>query len=183
MSDDDKGMGRRSMLMVVGVSALLVIAVAIASQMLGWWKPGNQKNTAPVSALAGPEVRAYFGDLKDGSKLDRWTLVRVYDIHAGGIPVMMATQDGRQYQVDLLRRDPAGPKPVAETTELSLFLANGVMDDGGARTPEEQGLGILQLAAALTTRENSGVKPPKLSTLKERLVAFPDRQFAISREQ
>jgi hypothetical protein len=175
-------MDRRSLIRMLLIFAAVVIAVIGISWPMGWLgKMGKQSD--PV-APAGQGVIAYFGDLKDGSPVGkRWKLVHVYDVRNGTIPVIMATQDGTRYQVDLLRIDPAGPKGVAMTTSLALYLSNDPQSDGGAVTPEEQGLGMMELAAALTTRENAGAKPPKLSTLRERDTQFPNRQFAISKDE
>jgi hypothetical protein len=176
MSDSDKGMGRRG-LMVVAIVALVVVGAAVAAQMLGWWRPGTSSADTQL-APAGPEVRAYFGELTDGTKIERWTLVSVHEVRAGAIPVVLATADGQKYNVDLLRLDPAGPKAVATTTAIALYLANAPNADGSAMTPEEQGLGIMALAAKLTSRENAGAKAPKLSSLNERISAYPDRHHA-----
>src|SRR5450432_2836652 len=59
-------------------------------------------------------VQALFGELRPGTQIDRWTLVDVVDVHAGVIPVLMASADGTRFQVDIAQRDPEGPKPVAE---------------------------------------------------------------------
>src|SRR5258706_16444764 len=111
-SNSDKPMGRRSLMLVLAIAGAVVVLVLIASLAGGLWKSDpalQQGNTRP----AGAEVRAYFGDLKDGSKLLRWTLVRVSDVRDGGIPVEMATADGTHFFLELLRRDPAAPRGVA----------------------------------------------------------------------
>jgi hypothetical protein len=178
MSDEEKQpMGKRSLLVVLALSATLVILGSVGSLVFGWWRTPAKRETNPLPVAAGPAVRAYFGDLHDGGKLDRWTIVRIYDVHFGGIPVVLATADGKRFQVDLLRHENNGPQGVAGTTQLGLYIAN--QGDGGLTTPEEQGLGIMALAAALTARENAGAKPPPLLTITERLSQFSKRQFAV----
>jgi len=172
MSDDQQGMGKRSLMLALAIGGAVLILVLIASLAAGMWKSDPspiQGKTRP----AGPEVLTYFGDIKDGSKLERWTVVAVSDVRDGGIPVEMATPDGKHFFIELLRRDPSGPKGVAETPTLAIYLVNSP-GDGGVATPEEQGQGIMALAAALSTRENNGgAKPPALSTLKERMAMPP----------
>jgi hypothetical protein len=171
MSDDKKGMSRRGLWIAVAVAGFVLAGAGIARLVLG--KPNAPREGGGVELEpASAAVRAYFGPaLTDGSKLDRWTIVNVYDVHNGAIPVVLATADGTRAHVDLLRRDPAGPRGMSETQQLSLFVSNH--GDGGTATPEEQAQGVQALAAALTKREEEGAKPPPLSTLKERSAAFP----------
>jgi len=154
----------------------VLVVGAITSRLAG---RSRSSALSPGQAVrpASAAVRAYFGDLADGSKIDRWTVVRVFDLREGAIPVVLATPDGHRYQVDLLRRDPAGPKPVAETTQLGLFISNS--GNGTQATPEEQGQGILALAAALTARENAGATPPSLMSMRERMSGVPGRHSAV----
>jgi hypothetical protein len=98
-----------------------------------WW-------ARPPAAPLGDAIGA-------GASLGRWTVVAVHPIHHGAVPVVLATADGRRYQVDVLARDPAGPQGVANTEQLSLFVANH--GDGRTSTDEEQGLGAMALAVVL----------------------------------
>lgn len=168
-------MSRRSLIFVVGIAAGVLIAGVIASRLAANAPRPGQSPGEPVRP-ASAAVRAYFGDLTEGRRLDRWTLVHVFDVREGAIPVVLATESGQRFQVDLLRRDPAGPRGVAETTQLSLYVANG--GDGGTATPEELAKGALALAAALTERENAGAKPPALASLTERM-AFPAHHSSV----
>jgi len=161
----------RTVVLVASLAVIALFVAGVVSVLGGFWRPRGEE-----ARIAGPEVRAYFGDLRDGSAIERWTIVRVYDVRAGGVPVVLATGDGARYQVDLLKRDPNGPPGVAETGALALFLANA--GDGGSSTPEEQGLGIMALAEALKKREAEGAKPPALATLRERLNGS-DRRFDV----
>ena len=125
----------------------------------------------------GAAVRALFGDLRAGSKIDRWTLIEIADVHAGCIPVLMAAADGTRFQIDIAERDPQGPKPVAETKSLALYLVNG--GGGTTSTVEEHGLGVMALAAALKQREQAGAVAPQLVKLRERKQRFPDTPFQV----
>jgi|KBSMisStandDraft_5_1062788.scaffolds.fasta_scaffold183918_2 hypothetical protein len=177
MSDTAKGMSRRGLIVVVAVAAVVLLAGVVVKLASGPGRVPTPRGEAEERP-ASPAVRAYFGDkLVDGSTLDRWMIVHVFDVREGLIPVEMATiADGGHFKVALLRRDPAGPRGVADTQQLSLFISN--KGDGGTTTPEEQGQGIMALAGALTMREEGGAKPPALSTMAERRVAFPIREPA-----
>jgi hypothetical protein len=126
---------------------------------------------------AGAAVLALFGDLRPGTKIDRWTLVEIADVRAGCIPVLMAAPDGTRFQVDIAARDSDGPKPVAETNTLALYLVNG--GGGTTSTIEEHGLGVMALAAALKQREQSGAVAPQLVKLRERKLRYPDTPFRV----
>jgi hypothetical protein len=172
---EEKEAGERTrgqaIVFALSLTFIVLFIAGVVSVLGGFWKKRGED-----VHVAGPEVRAYFGELRDGSAVERWTIVRVYDLRAGAIPVVMATGDGARYQVDLLRRDPNGPSGVAETDAVALFIANA--GDGGSSTPEEQGLGIMALAEALKKREAEGAKPPPLVTLRERLNGS-DRRFDV----
>jgi hypothetical protein len=174
------GLSKRGFVVVIA-AAVVAVSIGVLSRVRGpdWWRSSGDPN-ALRGAPAGPAVRAYFGDLTEGKKLDRWTLVHIYEPRKGAIPVVLATDDGKRFQIDLLKRDPAGPRGVAETTQLSLFISNS--GDGKVPTPEEQAQGAVQLAAALTTRENAGAKPPELSTMSERMSQPERHHFAVPLE-
>jgi hypothetical protein len=122
---------RRTLLGATGAAL-----VGAAFGVHAWW------TRAPAAPL---------GDaLAVGSAIDRWTVVAVHPVNCGAVPVVLATADGRRYQVDLLARDPSGPAGVANTERLSLFVAN--QGDGRTATDEEQGLGAMALAEHLRAR-------------------------------
>jgi hypothetical protein len=150
--------------------------LAAAGAGLIFTRRGVRPTAAAHPLTSTTEVRAFFGDLWAGARLDRWTVVAVHDASAGGIPVEMATADGTRFQVDVLRRDDASPG-VANTKTLSLYLCN--RGDGRRASDEEQGLGALALAHALEAREAAGAAPPRLLTLRERNTRFPQGAFAI----
>jgi hypothetical protein len=112
-----------------------------------------------------------------GVALGRWTVVAVHPVHFGAVPVVLATDDGRRYQVDVLARDPGGPAGVANTERLSLFVANH--GDGRTATDEEQGLGAMALAEHLRSREAAGWSAPSLLTLDERATQYPEGAFGV----
>lgn len=127
------------------------------------------------AAGAGPSA---FPSLAPGQPLDRWTVVRVHPVHLGAVPVVLATESGQRYQVDVLARDPAGPEGVASTDALSLYVVDvqaARESDGSRPTDEEQGLGAMMLAQAL-----HGEAPPAgLLTLAERQRQHPRGSFGV----
>jgi hypothetical protein len=125
----------------------------------------------------GASVKALFGDLRPGSQIDRWTIVQIADVHAGCIPVQMAAADGTRFQIDIALFDPEGPKPVAQTKTLALYLVNG--GGGTTSTVEEHGLGVMALAAVLRQREDAGAVAPQLVKLRDRKKRFPDMPFQV----
>lgn len=125
---------------------------------------------------SGPDT-ATLADLARGTVIDRWTVVAVHDVTLGAIPVVLATAKGEHFQVDVMARDPDGPRGVAETEHLSLYVQN--RGDGRTATEEEQGLGAMSLAAVLRAREADGARTPALLTLNERHRRHPDGAFGV----
>lgn len=167
---DERAPGRKSLVLVLALSGALVALGAIAALVARWSGAGDAAEE-PEMAAAGPAVRALFGDLSDGTALERWRIVRVHDVFRGAIPVELAMPDGARFEVDVLRRDPAGPEGIGHTDDLALYLANG--GGGSTATVEEQGLGVMALARALGAREAQGAKAPPLLSLPERTARHP----------
>lgn len=164
MSSNDRTVdqGRRYWL---GAVPLGLLALGFAAR--GW-----------LGGAAGSTGPSAFPSLAPGQPLDRWTVVRVHPVHLGAVPVVLATESGQRYQVDVLARDPAGPEGVASTNALSLYVVDvqaARESDGSRPTNEEQGLGAMMLAQAL-----HGEAPPAgLLTLAERQRQHPRGSFGV----
>lgn len=119
-------------------------------------------------------------ELTPGTRIGRWNIVEVRQLTDGGIPVVMAGDDGVQFQVELTRRDPdETEKPVAVTEKVALYLSNG--GGGNTATVEEHGLGVMALGAYLREHEDKGMlKLPPLMTLRERIEIY--RQLEARKE-
>jgi hypothetical protein len=162
MSSTDRSVdqGRRYWLVAVPLGLL---ALGFAAR--GWLG----RSVAEASA---------FPSLVPGQPLERWTVVRVHSLHFGAVPVVLETESGQRYQVDVLARDPAGPEGVASTETLSLYVVDVQADRqtvGSRPTDEEQGLGAMVLAQAL-----HGEAPPAgLLTLAERQQQHPRGAFGV----
>jgi len=155
-----------------------IVVAGLAMVLAAVWSAARRSAIDPEDERpARAEVRAYFGDLADGATNDRFTIVRVFDVRAGAIPVVLATRGGQRYQVDVLRRDDRGPLGVATTNYVAFYVANA--GDGDAATPEEQTLAVRALADDLRWREAAGAKPPALATMAERMAMPGARRFAV----
>ncbi len=172
MAESEK-IDRRRFLSALGAAGGVLVA---AGAGILFTRRGARPTAAVHPLTSTAEVRAFFGELWAGAALDRWRLVAVHDVSAGGVPVEMETADGRRFQVDVLRRDDALPG-LANTRSLSLYLQN--RGEGKRASDEEQGLGAMALAHALEAREASGAKVPRLLTLGERNARFPQGAFAV----
>lgn len=164
MSSTDQSVDptRRKWLVAVPVG---LVAVGLAAR--GW-----------LGGASGEGEPSAFASLAAGRRLDRWTVVRVHPVHLGAVPVVLATEAGQHYQVDVLARDPAGPDGVATTPALSLFVVDvqaSPDSDGKRPTDEEQGLGAMMLAQALQAE----APPPGLLTLAQRQQQHPRGSFGV----
>jgi hypothetical protein len=111
------------------------------------------------------------GDVKEsvgfdaGARFATCVVTSVGPTELGALPVRLEDKDGRSFQVDLLRHDPATPG-VARAGSLDAFVCN---DGAGVRTTEEEhGLAAMAIAAHLAALESSGARLPSLLTLRER---------------
>ena len=161
-TDRSVDQGRRYWLVAVPLGLL-----ALGFTARGWL--GRAGGSAAASA---------FPSLVPGQAIDRWTVVRVHPLHLGAVPVVLETESGKRYQVDVLARDPAGPEGVASTEALSLYVVDVQAErqtDGSRPTDEEQGLGAMVLAQALKTE----TAPSGLLTLAERQQQHPRGSFGV----
>jgi hypothetical protein len=115
--------------------------------------------------------------IRAGTRLGGWTVVAVHPVKLGAIAVVLATAEGRRFQVDVMARDANGPGGVAQTEHLDLVVCN--RGDGHKATDEAQGLGAMRLARELRAREALGLSPPELLTLRERHRRHPDGAFGV----
>lgn len=97
----------------------------------------------------------------------------------GAIPVVLRTDAGLRFQVDVLRRDRrgGGRLGVANTETFSPYLAN--RGDGRTATDEDQGLGAMALAEVLARREAACAPAPALLTMDERRARHPVGGYSV----
>lgn len=183
-------MARRKVLVAVGVTAgaLAVgavpgLGVARALAQYGQRRRGREKLMVP----AGDRFELLGESLRGGTRVRFGVIESVLPVCAGAVPVVMRTPGGERFQVDVLRRDAKGPAGVAETGELSLFIAN--RGDGSTPTDEAQAHAARGLAAfiagRLGEREASAVAAlaelgeTALLTFRERQKAHPEGVFSL----
>jgi hypothetical protein len=130
-------------------------------------EPSEDQDLAPAEVL---EV------LPEGTKLGAWTVVHVHAPRMGALPVTLDVE-GHRFQVDVMRRADAGPRGVAETETLSIFLSNE--GDGETDTDELEGRGAIVLAHFLASRPCERL--PKLASHGERARAFPGGRYHVPR--
>ena len=174
-ADDQATNGRRRFLKQV-----LIAGGTLAVAGVGVLRPATALARGRKAVEAGGAAPTL--ELAAGTRLGRWTVVEVRPLSDGGIPVILAGDDGVEFQVELTRRDPdpGADRPVAVTEQLALYLSNG--GGGNTATIEEHGLGVMTLAAHLAERERQGkLRLPSLLTLRERIAVY--RQQAQQAQQ
>jgi hypothetical protein len=178
---DGRDVGRREFVTAVGVVAGVAATAACTRTIVersGEAEVPDERESAAAAPQPDPEVAQFFGELRGGTPIDRWTVDAVHPTRMGAVPVVLRTAEGARFQVDVLRRDrsPGAPQGVANTETLSLFLSN--RGDGSTATDEEQGLGAMALAAALARRE-AQARPPELLTMRERREQHPLGGYSV----
>lgn len=140
-------------------------------------QPRTESSSRVVVARDG-ERHALHELLPEGLRFGRWRVVSVHPVKHGAVPVILESQSGRRFQVDVLRRDrhPQAKSGVGETRHYALYLVNN--GRGSKPTLEEQGMGLLWLAALLRPRE-SRIRPTQLLTQRERVRMFPRGRFEV----
>ena len=124
-----------------------------------------------ADSAATPAAGGELVDLQPGAKLATGRVVAIHPVHYGAIPVVLETDGGSRFQVDVMARDPKVAAP-AQTDKLSLFVVNA--GDGDTATDEAQGLSAMALAAALRERNVDQASLPELLTMSERAARYPD---------
>src|SRR5437879_2753991 len=90
---------RRTFLKTLGAGA----GVALVGGRIGAAKAGERPaGTRAAGTRANRQVRDFFGDVKPGAKIGRCTILRVHGILAGAVPVILRTETGERFQVDVI---------------------------------------------------------------------------------
>lgn len=175
---------RRKVLVGFGVAAGVVafsgLGSAQALAQYGQRRRGREKLMVP----AGDRFELLGESLRGGTRVAFGVIEAVLPVSAGAVPVVMRTPAGERFQVDVMRRDSKGPGGVADTAELSLFIAN--RGDGATPTDEAQAHAARGLAAwiagQLGARESNAVSElagEALLTFRERQKAHPGGVFSL----
>lgn len=109
--------------------------------------------------------------LQPGAELSSGRVVAIHPVQYGAIPVVLETDGGARFQVDVMARDPEVSAP-AQTDTLALYVVNA--GDGATATDEAQGLSAMALAQALRERNVDETRLPELLTMSQRSDRHPD---------
>lgn len=168
------GAGTVALGAAVGVPRLLEVEAAAPPPA-----QSSSQDPAPHVAPATDDVRALFGELREGSAIStHWHLESIHAVRAGAIPVVMSTIYGGRFGVEIFREEADGPPPIARARGLALHLLNH--GDGSSRTAELKGLGVMALGRLLEERRAEGAPlPAGLDTYRRRTARDPDGVFDI----
>jgi hypothetical protein len=120
---------------------------------------------ASAEAVRGAAATGALPELAPGLRVGSYTVAKVGEVVAGGVPVLLRAPDGTQFEVDILRHDRRTPG-VARGGRLAVYLNNG--GTGITASNETHGLGAMALAHWLARRESRGCTVPALLTLRQR---------------
>jgi hypothetical protein len=139
---------------------------------------GEQPSASRVTIARDGDRHALHECLPEGLRFGRWRVVAVHPVKHGAVPVVLESRRGQRFQVDVLRRDrhPQAKAGVGETRLYALYLVNN--GRGSKPTQEEQGVGLLWLAAMLRPREMR-LRAAQLLTQRERMRMFPRGRFEV----
>jgi hypothetical protein len=128
-----------------------------------------QTSSGTGSAPESPE--ALLTPLKVGSRFARWTVAAIHPVEHGALTVAVRTDDGHEFSLEVLARDPSplAPRAPANVGELAIHVCNS--GDGWLQTMEEQGLAAMTLAQILETN-GKGAPVEGLLTHADRMARF-----------
>jgi hypothetical protein len=161
-------LGRRKVLVAVAAAAAGGGLGPARAAMAAARRRGGPRRRERLEVPAAAAFSLLGHPLRAGEPLAHGCVEAVLPLAAGAVPVVMRTPAGARFQVDVLRRDPDGPRGVAETERFSLFIAN--QGDGRTPTDEAQAHAARSLAAWLAARE-AGAPAPALRSFAERAQA------------
>ena len=145
-------------------------AAAPATATLATATPAST-STVPSSVLVLPEAAREL-ELAGGFRI-----VRAKEAHYGALPFVLEGE-GMRFQVDVLRRDPAGLAGAYDSERFSLFVSDGAT----VLTAPTRVRGARALGAALERRLAAGRDVPALLSFEERQAAHPNAAFGIDRD-
>jgi hypothetical protein len=166
MAAPKRNIGRRKL-----ITGALALGAAASSTAVA-----AETRTPHRAPKPGADVTAFFGPIRPGARFGECRVAELYPVHLGAIAVVLEHQ-GSSFQVDVLKRDDAGPTPVGATPSLALFIAN--RGHGERRTDEARGLAVMALADALAERETHAKAPAGLLSLRERDAKHPGGAFSV----
>ena len=166
MSDDAANLGKKSLLITLGLAAAATAAGVALSRFAPAPRPRAQDPATMGSARAlAPEVLALFGALAPSRQVGEARITRLSGVEEGAIQVELALTEGEPFRLEILRHDAKSPPPVAGTRSLGIYLVGRP----GALTSEAQARVATELARILAAAEERGAAVPTgLVSLHER---------------
>lgn len=121
-------------------------------------------------AMAGERGRSEgFAGLAPETQVGSCRVLHVSPVARGGRVILMRGPGGERFELEVLLRDPEGPRPPGESQKFAVFVRNA--GNGSVDTNEDHGLAAMSLAAHLRTCEAS-VDHTGLLTLRERSTTY-----------
>lgn len=152
----------------LGRDSLVGMLLAYAALTLGVCVVSRAASCTPAPAPAGAGTAAdetalwaFLGHVAPGMSLGTWSIVQVTPPRGGALVVTLRPAGGTDLELAVTRLVPDGPRPLARTASLAVFLAGP--GPAGAITPPESLEAAAALAAALAARE--AIRPPPLAPL------------------
>src|SRR5688572_21793224 len=105
---------RRRILRGLGIGAGIAVAVPVTRgiqrghEVMNEGPPpyaGSHRET-PAPAVLDAAVAEFLGPIAPGAVIDRWSVRAVRGVHLGAVVVLLETETGSAFQVDVLRHDP-----------------------------------------------------------------------------
>jgi hypothetical protein len=166
VSDDAANLGKKSLLVALGLAVAATISGVALSLLAPAPSPRAQDAAATGSARTlAPDVLALFADLAPSRQVGEARVTRFSGVEEGAIHVELALAEGEPFRLEILRQDPQSRPGIAATRRLSLYLVGRP----GARTSEVQERVATELARILAAAEERGAGVPAgLVSLHER---------------
>lgn len=144
------------MLLAYGALTLGVCVLSRAAACAGADAPRGAGTAAEETALW-----AFLGPVAPGMSLGTWSIAQVDRPRGGAVVFTLRAAGQPDLELAVTRLDAHGPRPLASTAHLALFLAGPVPAD--SPTPPAALTAAAALAEALQAREAAG--PPPLGPL------------------
>ena len=171
MSDDAANLGKKSLLVALGL-AVAATAAGVAISLLAPAPPSHAEGPANMGSARAPapDVLALFGDLAPSRQVGEARITRFSGVEEGVIRVELALAEGEPFRLEILRHDAKSPPPVAGTPKLGIYRVGRP----GALTSEVQARVAPELARILAAAAARGAAVPAgLVSLHERSTPHP----------
>lgn len=148
-------LGRASLLGMLLAYAALTLGVCVLSRAAACAGPG----APPGAGTAAEETAlwAFFGPVAPGMSLGTWSIAQVEKPRGGAVVFTLRAVGQPDLELAVTRLVDDGPRPLARTSHLALFLARPV--PGDSPTPPAVLTAAATLAEALRAREAGGPPP------------------------